>query len=58
LAQKANTTDYLGLQRDFLCPENVNLRIGGSMATSKYNDIGISARRCNQTWLDVKYGLG
>jgi hypothetical protein len=56
LAQKANTSDYLGIQRDFLCPENVNLRIGGSMATSKYNDIGISARRCNQTWLDLKYG--
>jgi hypothetical protein len=46
LAQKSDKVDYLGI-KNFLCPETINLKIGGSFATEKFSEVGIAVRRCD-----------
>ena len=50
--------DYMGIRSFFFCPsEDFNYVLKGNGASKEQKFISISLRKCNQTYLDSKYGV-
>ena len=47
--------DYLDVQTTFVCPENVNFTIQGSVSSQLIKFLYISVNECDQQELDLKY---
>jgi hypothetical protein len=58
LGLSEGSSDYLGIQQFYLCPETVNFYIQGSLAGQSTQFIQMAVRECSQSQLDLKYGVG